>query len=365
MFQSGTGKLIRLSLSLAEGKFALGINALKLLLFIIDDFANYIDSENLEITDSLFDPRVIYVGNIDIYDAANVYETVRQAVEELKIAVIMFRDRSRKYIKTRWFHLIDYNRGCITYQFAPLINSRVAKLDGKDDRLYAGISPVLLLGFDTALALRLYLLAKVSFVRHMNYFSLSPWELADNILQQPSYYPKRPGYVGGTKYAIGNQKRLIINALKNINDASDMTITMQSSVNRKGAVHDWYFDFILNQSLHDSQIVYSCVAAGSEGRYPVNLSGSQLNLIQKEFPNNWENLINDLAEYQEIYGFIYSSPLWAIRKYVASGNPNHPKKLRKTAGYIDPPKVFYKGNPVGVSDQFYKNVMLKRSGRGD
>lgn len=365
MSQSSSGKIIRLSLAIVEGKFALGVNALKLLLFIIDDFANYIASENLEITDSLFDPRVIYVGDIDIYDVVNVYETVRQAAEELKIAVIMFRDKSRKYIKTQWFHLIEYNRGYITYQFSSLINSRVAKLDGKENRFYAGISPVLLLGFDTALALRLYLLAKVSFVRHMNCFSLSPWELADNIIQQPSYYPKRPGYVGGTKYAIGNQKRLIINALKNINDVSDMTITMQQNVNRKGAVHDWHFDFIVNQTLQDNQFVYRCIADGSDGLHPVNLTYSQLNLIKKEFPNNWENLISDLAEYQESYGFTYSNPLWAIRRYVASGNPNHPKKLHKTAGYIDPPKVFYKGDSVGVSDQFYKNEMLKRSGRGD
>ncbi len=353
-----SGKIIRLSLAIVEGKFSLGINALKLLFYIIDDFANYINSEQLELSEDAFEPRSIYVSDIDFFDTKNLYETVDKATNELMSAFIVFRKANeKKFTKVQWFRKIEYSRGYIWYQFDSLLHSEIAKLNGGPGGYYVGISPVLLRSFYSALAIRLYLLARLSFVRHSNCFSLSPWELADEILQKPSYYPIRAGYEGGSKYAIGDQKKMICQAIQNINEDSDISVSVRPFVNKKGAVNNWVFDFVVNESLGDKEPAYVCIANGSDGQFPVKLTDSELSKIKKEFPNNWENLISDLAEYQEMHGFIYYHPLYPIRRYASTGNPN--KRKLRDSGRVDPPKVFYHGKAAQPSDQFFDNLVNK------
>ena len=93
------------------------------------------------------------------------------------------------------------------------------------------------------------------------------------------------------------------------------------------------------------------------GQFPVKLTESELAKIKKEFPDNWENLISELAEYQEMHGFVYYHALYPIRRYASTGNPNG-KKLRKS-GYVDPPKLFYHGKAIQPSNQFFVNLIEK------
>ncbi len=352
-----SGKLIRLSFAIAEGKFNLGINAAKLMLLIFADFVDF--AKMIDDNDDIYQKRTVYVGDIDVFNAQNTYETMKKAVKELSSAKVIIKLNDGN-VFLNWFTEISYARGYLSYKIDDNIAKELINLNAKPGGYYVSVSPVILPNFDSFLALRLYLFAQLYFVRHKNHFNISPWDLANFCRLKSSYWPKQPGYVEGSKYAVSHQYSLINKALENINNNTDIALTFNKSTNKRGRVHDWGFTINTAKKLNaEEEIYYEMISNGCEGEFSVKLTLSQYETIKKEFPSDWEARLEELSDFQESRGFRFFNPLYSIRKGKVSGVPGKLKRIRKDNRYVDPPRVFIKGQPSHVSEDYYKAIENK------
>ena len=308
------GRIIRLSLNIAKGRFALGLNALKLLLYIINDYNNVIMTDD---TDNFYRVRTLAVDGID-FGVKNTYEAIDDATNELMSAFITLRlDGQKKFTKVQWFRKITYANGRITYQFDSLLDRELLRLGEQDGNHYVGISPFLVSQFYNSLAMRLYLYAEQCIVCHTDNFEIDPYEMADTFFLKPSYYPKIKGHEGGVKDAISNQKKQIEKALVNINEVTDINLSLINHPNKKGKVHKW--EFLIDTGEKTEDTIHEYTATDSLGLYPVIVTAEEIEKLKKDFPNDWENRINELATWQEMKGYTVKNPLFSIRKFAMSG----------------------------------------------
>lgn len=369
-----TGKLIRVSFAIAEGRWRLSMNAAKLLFLMIDDFSTFANacSED-EVNSETFAKRTIYLQDITLFDLdhehSNLYQLIDRATNELMSAFLWIKlKENERFEKVQWFLDMSYNRGRFTYRFNPTLYDHLLRLGSAlGKKFYSKVSPIFLSRFYSFLAFRIYLLAQVNEAQHKNCVKISPSDLAELCQMNRSYFPKRPGYPGGTKFGIGNQQKAINEALKNINEDTDMKIVQKEYINKRGKVFDWVFEFtICNGTGTDktnNTTYYTMIAAGSKGMYPVRLTKNQLETIKLEFPDRWERVLSDVAEWQEIHGVEYKNPLFAARRAAANDGNACLIKIHKEKNYIDPPIVIVDGKMQNVSDDFFKTFFKNKNKR--